>query len=86
MIKEITRQRETLLLVGSKDNCQLGQRSRLLLRLLFSCHQNSALCCFDNVALVPLCERGKRHQSLRDSFPNQGSLRAATPTLEMTEG
>jgi hypothetical protein len=42
-------------LVGGKDNRRLGRRSRLVMRSLFSCHQNSALCCFDNVALVPLC-------------------------------
>jgi hypothetical protein len=42
-------------LVGGKDNRRLGRRSRLHMRSLISRHQNSALYCFDNVALVPLC-------------------------------
>jgi hypothetical protein len=42
-------------LVGGNDNRRLGRRSRVHLRSLISCHQNSALCCFENMALVPLC-------------------------------
>jgi hypothetical protein len=47
-------------LVGGKDNCQLGHRSRVHMRSLISCHQNSALYCLDNVALVPLWGEPRR--------------------------